>query len=111
MVDARGPPVPQVTLADRVLSSPTFWGWRAVALVLWWWVRDTLRKVRRNLSTGGNVRRMPRPAEVPGKPAEKRVTFRVNDGMLAYINKARGERSQGAYLRDLIRADAKRRSN
>lgn len=51
---------------------------------------------------------MPRRAETPGKPATERVTFRVNEGMLAYINEARGKRSRGAYLRDLIRADASR---
>lgn len=53
---------------------------------------------------------MPRPAEVPGKPATEKVTFRVNRGMLDYIDCAKGHKTRGAWLRDLIRADAKRSS-
>lgn len=46
---------------------------------------------------------------MPGKPATERVTFRINKQMLTYVDTARGAKTRAAYLRDLIRAEAKRR--
>lgn len=55
-----------------------------------------------------NVGRMARTAEVPGKPATVRVTFRVNESMKAHLEEASAAQglSTGAYLRGLIRAQA-----
>ena len=44
-----------------------------------------------------------------GKPATERITVRINPTMLAFIDRARGEQTRGAYIRALIRADAQRK--
>lgn len=49
---------------------------------------------------------MPRPPEIPGKPATNQIKVLVNDQMLAFIDQMRGPKSRPAYIRDTIRAAA-----
>ena len=58
-----------------------------------------------------NVPRMPRLPEVPGKPATNSLRVRVHDEMLEWIDGVRGEMSRSRFIRDLIRAERKRRSS
>lgn len=52
---------------------------------------------------------MPRPAETPGKPATRIVNFRANNQMVAWLDEHKGRQSRGAFIRALVRAEAKRR--
>jgi hypothetical protein len=52
---------------------------------------------------------MPRPPEVPGKPATENLNTKVHAEMMAYVDSVRGTRSRGGFVRDLIR-DHKKRS-
>lgn len=55
---------------------------------------------------------MGRPTEIPGKRASERFTFRTTPDLIAFVDQERGERSRSKYLRDLVRAEARRkRSN
>lgn len=51
---------------------------------------------------------MGRPAETPGKPATERLTVRMSTEMRTWMGTQLGHRSEGGYIRDLIRAEAKR---
>lgn len=57
-------------------------------------------------SRGGNVCHMGRPTEAPGKPARERVTVRMTETMLEFIDKHRGGLTRAAYIRGLIRSEA-----
>ena len=98
------------------MSSPTLWGWRGVVWVCGACIFSRLKmapeRSDKTLCRVVTSDVMPRPAEVPGKPATERVTFRANADLVAFMDTAKGTRSRGGYLRDLVRADAKkRRSN
>jgi hypothetical protein len=55
---------------------------------------------------------MGRPTEIPGKRADQRFTLRVTADLIAFVDSQRGDRSRSKYLRDLVRAEARRqRSN
>lgn len=53
---------------------------------------------------------MPRRAEIPGKPATERVTFRMTAEMLEHIDLARTGRrvTRGAWLRAAVREKLKK---
>lgn len=53
---------------------------------------------------------MPRRPETPGKPATEPVKVLMSPEMLAFVDVSRRELSRAAWLRSLVRDEARRRS-
>ena len=53
---------------------------------------------------------MPRHADHPGKPYTIPVVVKMNPEAISVLDKLRGKTPRGAYMRDLLRAEAKRQA-